>query len=274
MGDAEMDRRSASSSRACWPRPTTTRALATVKGEVEQLCRTFPLYPDRWPRSARGGTPSPTTARWRARFRSSNRAPASATWRPRSPTRLDEGGVLLAEAGTGTGKTLAYLVPAILSGQRVLVSTGTKNLQEQIYFKDVPVLREALGVPFTATCMKGRGELSLPAPARPSTAAARQREGRRPARRRRDLPADHRASGRRETETGDRAELGGSARGPGAVARGLGHRRDLPRQRLPAVQRVLRHADAAARRRVRRRDRQPPPAVRRRRGARRAPTAR
>jgi ATP-dependent DNA helicase DinG len=69
---------------------------------------------------------------------------------------LAGGGVLLAEAGTGTGKTLAYLVPAILSRQRVLVSTGTKNLQEQIYFKDLPVLREALNVPFTATYMKGR----------------------------------------------------------------------------------------------------------------------
>jgi ATP-dependent DNA helicase DinG len=66
------------------------------------------------------------------------------------------GGVLLAEAGTGTGKTLAYLVPAILSRERVLISTGTKNLQEQIYFKDIPALREALGIPFTATCMKGR----------------------------------------------------------------------------------------------------------------------
>jgi len=69
---------------------------------------------------------------------------------------LERGGVLLAEAGTGTGKTLAYLVPAILSGQRALISTGTKNLQEQIYFKDVPALREALGIDFTATCMKGR----------------------------------------------------------------------------------------------------------------------
>lgn len=67
-----------------------------------------------------------------------------------------DGGVLLAEAGTGTGKTLAYLVPAILSRQRVLISTGTKNLQEQIYFKDLPVLREALGVPFKAAYMKGR----------------------------------------------------------------------------------------------------------------------
>jgi ATP-dependent DNA helicase DinG len=70
---------------------------------------------------------------------------------------LGRGGVLLAEAGTGTGKTLAYLAPAILSGHRVLVSTGTKNLQEQIYFKDLPVLREALEAPFTATYMKGRG---------------------------------------------------------------------------------------------------------------------
>ena len=70
---------------------------------------------------------------------------------------FQEGGVLLAEAGTGTGKTLAYLVPAILSRNRVLISTGTKNLQEQIYFKDIPVLRESLGVKFTATYMKGRG---------------------------------------------------------------------------------------------------------------------
>ena len=70
---------------------------------------------------------------------------------------LTNGGVLLVEAGTGTGKTLAYLVPAILSGERVLISTGTKNLQEQIYFKDLSLLREALGIPFTATYMKGRG---------------------------------------------------------------------------------------------------------------------
>jgi ATP-dependent DNA helicase DinG len=70
---------------------------------------------------------------------------------------IDGGGTLLAEAGTGTGKTLAYLIPAILSRHRLLVSTGTKNLQEQIYFKDLPALQEALGVRFTATLMKGRG---------------------------------------------------------------------------------------------------------------------
>jgi len=69
---------------------------------------------------------------------------------------IQHGGTLLSEAGTGTGKTLAYLIPAILSRQRVLVSTGTKNLQEQIFFKDLPALSRALPVPFTATLMKGR----------------------------------------------------------------------------------------------------------------------
>src|SRR5215831_2226800 len=49
---------------------------------------------------------------------------------------------LIVEAGTGTGKTLAYLVPALLSGKRIVVSTGTKNLQEQLFFKDVPFLQE------------------------------------------------------------------------------------------------------------------------------------
>ncbi len=70
---------------------------------------------------------------------------------------IEHGQVLLAEAGTGTGKTIAYLVPAILSGRRVLVSTGTKTLQEQIFSKDLPLLEASLGVPFKATYMKGRG---------------------------------------------------------------------------------------------------------------------
>lgn len=69
---------------------------------------------------------------------------------------LGRASVLLVEAGTGTGKTLAYLIPAILSRQRVLVSTGTKNLQEQIFYKDLPLLQHTLGVRFTATYMKGR----------------------------------------------------------------------------------------------------------------------
>jgi ATP-dependent DNA helicase DinG len=69
---------------------------------------------------------------------------------------FEDSGVLLVEAGTGTGKTLAYLVPAILSRRRVLISTGTKNLQEQIFQKDLPILRRTLDLSFSATCMKGR----------------------------------------------------------------------------------------------------------------------
>ena len=62
---------------------------------------------------------------------------------------------LIAEAGTGTGKTLAYLVPVILSGRRVVISTGTKNLQEQLFFKDIPFLKK-LFPKISATLMKGR----------------------------------------------------------------------------------------------------------------------
>jgi ATP-dependent DNA helicase DinG len=65
--------------------------------------------------------------------------------------------VLVAEAGTGTGKTFAYLVPAMLSGQKVIISTGTKNLQDQLYKRDVPVVRDALAVPVSVALLKGRG---------------------------------------------------------------------------------------------------------------------
>jgi ATP-dependent DNA helicase DinG len=63
---------------------------------------------------------------------------------------------LIVEAGTGTGKTLAYLIPVILSGKKVVVSTGTKTLQEQLFFKDLPLIRETLGLSFRAAFMKGR----------------------------------------------------------------------------------------------------------------------
>lgn len=62
----------------------------------------------------------------------------------------------IVEAGTGTGKTLAYLVPAILSGRRVVVSTGTKNLQEQLFYKDVPFLQQHFSTPLKVCYMKGR----------------------------------------------------------------------------------------------------------------------
>ena len=63
---------------------------------------------------------------------------------------------LICEAGTGTGKTFAYLVPAILCGYKVLISTGTRNLQEQLFHRDLPLVRDALGAPVRAALLKGR----------------------------------------------------------------------------------------------------------------------
>jgi ATP-dependent DNA helicase DinG len=69
---------------------------------------------------------------------------------------LAEGGTLICEAGTGTGKTYAYLVPALLSGRKVLISTGTKNLQDQLFHRDLPLVRDALDVPVRIALLKGR----------------------------------------------------------------------------------------------------------------------
>src|SRR5579862_6364511 len=63
---------------------------------------------------------------------------------------------LIVEAGTGTGKTLAYLVPALLSEKRVVISTGTKALQEQLFFRDIPFLEKIVGRELRVTYMKGR----------------------------------------------------------------------------------------------------------------------
>jgi len=63
---------------------------------------------------------------------------------------------LVVEAGTGTGKTFAYLVPALLSGRRVLISTGTRTLQDQLFNKDLPLLAGAIGVPARVALLKGR----------------------------------------------------------------------------------------------------------------------
>lgn len=68
---------------------------------------------------------------------------------------LDAERVLFCEAGTGTGKTLAYLVPALLTGRRVVISTATRALQDQIWNSDLPLLERALGKPISATLMKG-----------------------------------------------------------------------------------------------------------------------
>jgi ATP-dependent DNA helicase DinG len=108
---------------------------------------------------------------------------------------------VLVEAGTGTGKTLAYLVPAVLSGRKVIVSTATRALQEQIFVKDLPLVAEALaahGIPVRAALMKGLSNylcLRRFDEAKGSSAHAHDRDLQRI------------AQWARETETGDRAEL-------------------------------------------------------------------
>lgn len=70
---------------------------------------------------------------------------------------LEQGGALVVEAGTGVGKTFSYLVPALLSGERVLLSTATKTLQDQLFARDLPRLIEVLGLPVRIALLKGRG---------------------------------------------------------------------------------------------------------------------
>ena len=79
---------------------------------------------------------------------------------------------LLVEAGTGTGKTLAYLIPAIRSGRRVVISTATKSLQEQLYAKDVPFVQKAFRAGSESSGDEGAREFSLPAKAAPDGRAA------------------------------------------------------------------------------------------------------
>ena len=85
-------------------------------------------------------------------------------WRPQQAQMaeavaraLESGEPLIAEAGTGTGKTFAYLVPALLSGCKVIVSTGTRNLQDQLYLRDLPRVRELMGSSARVALLKGRG---------------------------------------------------------------------------------------------------------------------
>jgi len=69
---------------------------------------------------------------------------------------IETNGVLIAEAGTGTGKTFAYLVPALSKGGKVIISTGTKTLQDQLFNRDIPMVRNALQAPVTVALLKGR----------------------------------------------------------------------------------------------------------------------
>src|SRR5690606_456842 len=69
---------------------------------------------------------------------------------------LRQGGMLVAEAGTGTGKTFAYLAPALEAGVKTVISTGTKALQDQLFHRDIPLLKEALSSPLRVALLKGR----------------------------------------------------------------------------------------------------------------------
>ena len=118
---------------------------------------------------------------------------------------LAEGRILFCEAGTGTGKTLAYLVPALLSGKKVIVSTATRALQEQIYQRDLPLIEQALGVSFPVALMKGLSNY---------VCRRRLAEFRGSAESQRPMYArglDALASFVEETESGDLAELAGMA---------------------------------------------------------------
>ena len=122
--------------------------------------------------------------------RDPSRASSPGPSRPRSPRRSQprspRGEHLVAEAGTGTGKSLAYLLPALESGRRVVVATATKALQEQLLAKDVPAAARALGPRrSTSRVLKGRQNYLCrkPAPELRADAAARSRATRRPSRR-------------------------------------------------------------------------------------------
>ena len=99
---------------------------------------------------AEGGVLSRTTSRFQPRAAQTEMALAVAQ-------TVEEGGALVVEAGTGVGKTFAYLVPALLSGERVLLSTATKTLQDQLFGRDLPGLVESLGLALRIALLKGRG---------------------------------------------------------------------------------------------------------------------
>jgi ATP-dependent DNA helicase DinG len=131
-------------------------------------------------------------------------------YRPRAQQRemasrvgraIRERRVLLAEAGTGTGKTVAYLVPALLAGGKVIISTGTKTLQDQLFHRDLPAVRAALGLSVTAALLKGRANYVCP-----YHLARNLSEARLPSR---QAVADLHAIARfaRRTRSGDKAEL-------------------------------------------------------------------
>jgi ATP-dependent DNA helicase DinG len=134
---------------------------------------------------------------------------------------------LVAEAGTGTGKTFAYLVPALLSGGKVIISTGTKTLQDQLFNRDLPMVRDALGLPATVALLKGRANYVCPYHLERAVAEGRfaRRE-----------EADHiRTIARfaKTTRSGDKAELSAVPEDSGAWAQATSTRENCLGQDCP-----------------------------------------
>ena len=95
--------------------------------------------------AVRRGCLAPGDGRGAAMRRASGRARCRTAWPGSGRRHRSARSALVAEAGTGVGKTFAYLVPLLLSGRRALVSTATKSLQDQLFLRDLPRLRDALG---------------------------------------------------------------------------------------------------------------------------------
>ncbi len=140
------------------PRPATAAATAG-RAEEPELSRAAPTAggdtrhaaapdPRDSPRSSARAARSPARSRVSASGRSSSR------WPRRWPRAIAERAALIAEAGTGTGKTFAYLVPALLYGGKVIVSTGTKTLQDQLFQRDLPLVRDALSCRRRSRCSR------------------------------------------------------------------------------------------------------------------------
>ncbi|MGN4076542.1 ATP-dependent DNA helicase [Burkholderia gladioli] len=179
--DTRRDESSAASSRAGAPHPLATPSrkrvneLDAIFGEGGLLARVLDGYRPRASQidmaravaaameaSARK-LPEPEIFDARKRparkLQAGETAPAGDDARGDSAATAEDDGAdntLIVEAGTGTGKTYAYLVPAMLWGGKVIVSTGTKHLQDQLFQRDIPTVRDALAVPVTIAMLKGR----------------------------------------------------------------------------------------------------------------------
>ncbi|MBL0140804.1 MAG: ATP-dependent DNA helicase [Betaproteobacteria bacterium] len=145
------------------------------------------------PHFAAGGTFERALEGWRVR-------PQQLEFAQAVLAAIESSGVLIAEAGTGTGKTFAYLAPALIAGGRVIVSTGTKTLQDQLFHRDLPLVRDTLGVPAKLALLKGRANYvclhHLEESSAEGTFASREDA--------RDIHAIVRFAGR--TATGDKAQ--------------------------------------------------------------------